>query len=235
MELREIFIKQPEMKELLLRSAIGLEKENMRVWGGGHIALTPHPFGNKATHPFITTDFSESQVEIGTEVCANPHQVYDQLENLHDIVSTTVAVENDAPEYLWPISNPPMIRDEAEIPVAKFVGEAHSKETYREYLADKYGKKIMLYCGIHYNFSFDRDLIRRLHQILGRCDDPQCLQSELYLTLAKNCYLYSWFPVVMTAAVLFSTKAFWRREKRLAAADFMGYSSMSNSQVWLLE
>ena len=109
MELREIFIKQPEMKELLLRSAIGLEKENMRVWGDGHIALTPHPFGNKATHPFITTDFSESQVEIGTEVCANPHQVYDQLENLHDIVSTTVAVENDAPEYLWPISNPPMI------------------------------------------------------------------------------------------------------------------------------
>ena len=80
MELREIFIKQPEMKELLLRSAIGLEKENMRVWGDGHIALTPHPFGNKATHPFITTDFSESQVEIGTEVCANPHQVYDQLE-----------------------------------------------------------------------------------------------------------------------------------------------------------
>ena len=65
MELREIFIKQPEMKELLLRSAIGLEKENMRVWGDGHIALTPHPFGNKATHPFITTDFSESQVEIG--------------------------------------------------------------------------------------------------------------------------------------------------------------------------
>ena len=81
MELREIFIKQPEMKELLLRSAIGLEKENMRVWGDGHIALTPHPFGNKATHPFITTDFSESQVEIGTEVCANPHQVYDQLES----------------------------------------------------------------------------------------------------------------------------------------------------------
>ena len=147
MDLREIFINQPEMKELLLRSAIGLEKENIRVLEDGNIAMTPHPFGNKATHPFITTDFSESQVEIGTEVCANPHQVYDQLENLHDIVSTTVAVENSQKEYLWPISNPPIIRSEAEIPVAKFVGEAHSKETYREYLADKYGKKIMLYCA----------------------------------------------------------------------------------------
>ena len=56
---------------------------------------TPHPFGDKARHPFITTDFSEAQVEIGTEVCSNPDQVYDQLENLHDIVSTTVAVENE--------------------------------------------------------------------------------------------------------------------------------------------
>ena len=80
-------------------------------------------------------------MEIGTEVCANPHQVYDQLENLHDIVSTTVAVENDAPEYLWPISNPPMIRDEAEIPVAKFVGEAHSKETYQGIWRTNTGKR----------------------------------------------------------------------------------------------
>lgn len=230
MELREIFIQQPEMKELLLRSAIGLEKENIRVHGDGNIAMTPHPFGNKATHPFITTDFSESQVEIGTEVCANPHQVYDQLENLHDIVSTTVAVENPEKEYLWPISNPPLIRDEQEIPVAKFVGDAHSKETYREYLAGKYGKKIMLYCGIHYNFSFDRDLIRRLHQILGRCDDPQCLQSDLYLALAKNCYLYSWFPVVMTAASPIYHESFMAEGQEVGGGRFLGYASMRNSK-----
>ena len=230
MELRDIFINNPEMKELLLRSAIGLEKENMRVLGDGHIAMTPHPFGNKATHPFITTDFSESQVEIGTEVCANPHQVYDQLENLHDIVSTTVAVENQEPEYLWPVSNPPMIRDEADIPVARFVGEAKSKETYREYLADKYGKKIMLYCGIHYNFSFDRDLIRRLHQILGRYDEPQCLQSDLYLMLAKNCYLYSWFPVVMTAASPIFHESFLAQGQEVGGGRFLGYASMRNSK-----
>lgn len=230
MELREIFINQPEMKELLLRSAIGLEKENIRALGNGHIAMTPHPFGNKATHPFITTDFSESQVEIGTEVCPNPDQVYNQLENLHDIVSTTVAVENQEPEYLWPVSNPPMIREEKEIPVAHFQGEAHGKETYREYLADKYGKKIMLYCGIHYNFSFDHMLIRRLHQILGRCDEPQGLQSEMYLTLAKNCYLYSWFPVVMTAASPIFHESFIAEGQEVGGGRFLGYASMRNSQ-----
>ena len=154
MDLKEVF-QMPKMKALLLSSAIGLEKENIRICQDGNIALTPHPFGDKARHPFIMTDFSESQVEIGTEVCSNPDQVYDQLENLHDIVTTTIAVENEEKEYLWPISNPPLIADEDSIPVAHYVGKNREKETYREYLAGKYGKKIMLYCGIHYNFSFD--------------------------------------------------------------------------------
>lgn len=229
MELREIF-KRPEMRELLLSSAIGLEKENIRVHESGNIAYTPHPFGNKAKHPFILTDFSESQVEIGTEVCANPDQVYDQLENLHDIVTTTIAVENPEEEYLWPLSNPPIIDDEARIPVAKYEGEDKGKETYREYLAGKYGKKIMLYCGIHYNFSFDERLIARLHQILGRQDPIHCLRSEIYLAMAKNCYLYSWFPVVMTAASPIFHESFMDQGQEVGGGRFLGYSSMRNSR-----
>ena len=229
MELKEIF-KKPEMRQLLLSSSIGLEKENIRVLADGSIAMTPHPFGNKAKHPFIITDFSESQVEIGTEVCANPDQVYDQLENLHDIVSTTVAVENPEAEYLWPLSNPPIIDDAETIPIARYEGEAKSKEIYREYLAEKYGKKIMLYCGIHYNFSFDERLISRLHQILQRQDDISVLKSEIYLTMAKNCYLYSWFPVVMTAASPIFHKSFMDAGEAVGGGRFLGFSSMRNSK-----
>ena len=229
LDLKQIY-KMPEMKSLLLNSAIGLEKENIRVHSDGNFVHTPHPFGDKARHPFITTDFSESQVEIATEVCSNPDQVYDQLENLHDIVSTTVAVENEGKEYLWPISNPPLIRDEADIPVAKFVGESHEKETYREYLSGKYGKKIMLYCGIHYNFSFDEQLIRRLHQICGRQDDPQFIRSEIYLTMAKNCYRYSWFPVLMTAASPIFHESFLDAGESVGGGRFLGYSCMRNSK-----
>ena len=229
LDLKQIY-KMPEMKSLLLNSAIGLEKENIRVHADGNFVHTPHPFGDKARHPFITTDFSESQVEIATEVCSNPDQVYDQLENLHDIVSTTVAVENEEKEYLWPISNPPLIRDEADIPVAKFIGESHEKETYREYLSGKYGKKIMLYCGIHYNFSFDELLLRRLHQISGRQDDPQFIRSEIYLAMAKNCYLYSWFPVLMTAASPIFHESFMDAGENVGGGRFLGYSSMRNSK-----
>ncbi len=229
MDLKQIF-QMPEMKKLLLSSAIGLEKENIRVHADGSIAMTPHPFGDKARHPFIVTDFSESQVEIGTEVCSNPDQVYDQLENLHDIVTTTVAVERQQAEYLWPISNPPLIADEDAIPVAKYVGESHEKELYREYLSRKYGKKIMLYCGIHYNFSFDERLISRLHQILGRQDEIQYLRSEIYLAMAKNCYLYSWFPVLMTAASPIFHESFLDMGTEVGGGRFLGLSSMRNSQ-----
>lgn len=229
MDLREIFQK-PEIRQLLLSSSIGLEKENIRVHKDGNFVLTPHPFGNKAKHPFILTDFAECQVEIGTEVCANPDQVYDQLENLHDIVTTTIAVENEEREYLWPMSNPPLIGDEDLIPVAKFEGDAKSKETYREYLAGKYGKKIMLYSGIHYNFSFNEKLISRLHQLLGRQDDVQFLKSEIYLTMAKNCYLYSWFPVVMTAASPIFHESFLDEGENVGGGRFLGYSSMRNSK-----
>ncbi len=228
-DLRRIF-EMPAMKSLLLSSAIGLEKENIRVHADGTVALTPHPFGDKARHPFITTDFSESQVEIGTEVCSNPDMVYDQLENLHDIVTTTVAVEHPEAEYLWPMSNPPLILDEASIPIAKYEGESHDKELYREYLSGKYGRKIMLYCGIHYNFSFDDRLIFRLHQILGRQDEVQNLRSEIYLAMAKNCCLYSWFPVLMTAASPIFHESFLDEGVPVGGGRFLGYASMRNSQ-----
>ena len=51
---------------LLREGCFGLEKENVRVNQDGTLALTPHPavFGDKGKHPYITTDFSESQVEM---------------------------------------------------------------------------------------------------------------------------------------------------------------------------
>ena len=48
----------------------GIEKESLRAQAGGGLALTPHPaaLGSALTHPCITTDFSESQVELVTGV-----------------------------------------------------------------------------------------------------------------------------------------------------------------------
>ena len=45
--------------EDIRQANFGIEREGLRVTPDGHLALTPHPkaFGDKLSHPFITTDF----------------------------------------------------------------------------------------------------------------------------------------------------------------------------------
>ena len=44
----------------------GIEKESLRVSPAGDLSLAPHPpaLGSALTHPHITTDFSEAQLEL---------------------------------------------------------------------------------------------------------------------------------------------------------------------------
>ena len=67
----------------------GIEKESLRAQADGKLALTPHPaaLGSPLTHPHITTDFSESQVELVTGVHASVEAVIAE----HGL-STTVSV-----------------------------------------------------------------------------------------------------------------------------------------------
>jgi len=46
----------------------GIEKESLRARPDGSLAATPHPaaLGSPLTHAHITTDFSESQLELIT-------------------------------------------------------------------------------------------------------------------------------------------------------------------------
>jgi len=49
---------------LMRDSAIGVEKECLRVNPEGSIAQTPHPaaLGSALTHPYVTTDYSEALI-----------------------------------------------------------------------------------------------------------------------------------------------------------------------------
>ena len=53
---------------LLKGNLMGLEKEGLRVSSKGGISQAPHPkaLGCALTHPNITTDFSESLIELVT-------------------------------------------------------------------------------------------------------------------------------------------------------------------------
>ncbi|WP_370587819.1 hypothetical protein [Psychrobacter sp. JCM 18901] len=66
----------------------GIEKEGLRVKPDGFLAQTPHPakLGSKLTHPFITTDYSESLLELITEPKSSPKETLNMLRQLHVLV-----------------------------------------------------------------------------------------------------------------------------------------------------
>ena len=70
----------------------GLEKESLRAQTNGNLALTPHPaaLGSALTHPHITTDFSESQVELITGVHQGVEACLDELTEVHQFTYRTL-------------------------------------------------------------------------------------------------------------------------------------------------
>ena len=140
----------------LLEGGFGLEKESLRIDGGGFLAHTPADFADDV---HIVRDFSENQVEVNTPVCATPAEAIQSLEHYNGLVQRAIANLPER-ELLWPFSNPPYILNEKDIPIAQYFGDDASKTEYREYLSDRYGRYKMAFSGIHLNYSFGEALLR---------------------------------------------------------------------------
>ncbi len=193
-------IKNNNLEKELMCGTWGLEKENIRVDKQGKLALTKHPeaLGSKINHPYITTDFSESQVEIITPPKNSMDEAYYMLENLHDIVSENLNED----EYLWPSSMPPIIPCDDEIPIADYGDskEALEKMEYREFIAEKYGRHKQLISGIHYNFSFKDEFLKKLH---GLCEPGKSyydFKNSIYLTISRNLLKHQWLLTYLLGA-----------------------------------
>lgn len=130
----------------------GIEKESLRVTPSGRLALTPHPraLGAALTSPHITTDFSESQVELVTGAHSRVRDCLDELTHIHQFVYGAIGDER-----LWVSSMPCDLPPDAEIPIGQYgqanVGQA--KHVYRKGLAHRYGPRMQTISGIHYNWS----------------------------------------------------------------------------------
>ena len=133
----------------------GIEKESLRSQTSGGLALTPHPaaLGSALTHTSITTDFSESQVELVTAAHKSPEAALDELTQLHQF--TYRAMKELGDEMLWVSSMPCGLPTDETIPIARFgssnVGRA--KSVYRMGLSHRYGRRMQTISGIHYNWS----------------------------------------------------------------------------------
>jgi len=177
-----------------LDGLFGIEKENIRVDKRGYMAQTPHPkvFGNKAKHPYITTDFSESQIEMITPPLPDIKQAIGFLETIHDIVSLELT-----DEYLWPQSIPPILPDEKLIPIAQYDEEGSGNQKYREFLAQKYGAKNLMFSGIHFNLSFSEKLLKRLYRKSNPTLSFEEFKDEAYLKTVRQMLRLRWLYILL--------------------------------------
>ena len=133
----------------------GLEKESLRAQPDGRLALTPHPaaLGSALTHPHITTDYSESQLELITGVHASVESCLTELTEVHQYTVRSLRAAGD--EMLWASSMPCGLPTDETIPLGRYgssnVGRA--KSVYRMGLGHRYGRRMQTISGIHYNWS----------------------------------------------------------------------------------
>ena len=133
----------------------GIEKEGLRVLPSGSLALTPHPLalGSALTHPHITTDYSESQIELITGARLGVQECLDELVQIHQFVLRSL--RDAGGEMLWSSSMPCQLPTDETIPLARY-GSSHSgrsKSVYRMGLGHRYGRRMQTISGIHYNWS----------------------------------------------------------------------------------
>lgn len=204
----------------LLDCGIGVEREGLRVTAEGSLALTPHPkaFGNKLKNPLITTDFSESQIEIVTPIMSGPRAAYQELSGLCDIVNYTVP-DN---EFFWPQSIPGIVPNENIIPIAQYEGGAEAQKAmdYRHALVKKYGAKKQLISGIHFNFSFSKDMIQKLYSHLGDGVSLKDFSDTLYLKVIRNYLRTRWLIIYLTGCSMAAHNSFLKdQDIRMELSD----------------
>jgi glutamate--cysteine ligase len=161
----------------------GIEKESLRSNSDGKLALTPHPaaLGSALTHPHITTDFSESQLELITGAHADVNTALTELQDVHRF---TYRALKEADETMWVSSMPCGLPSDETIPLGRYgtsnVGRA--KSVYRMGLSHRYGRRMQTISGIHYNWSLPG------------------VSSEQYFALIRNFRRHAFLPLYLFGA-----------------------------------
>ena len=82
----------------ILQGTFGLERESLRINDLHRLAQTPHPkcLGKRSFHPYIQTDYSESQLELITPISQSTGEALRILGAITDVASRSM----ERSEYL---------------------------------------------------------------------------------------------------------------------------------------
>ena len=189
-------IKQHHLELLFQQGSFGIEKESQRVYSDGSIVTSPHPkaFGNRRFHPYIQTDFAESQLELVTPPMKKLEDTLRWLSAIHEVILQTLPED----EFIFPFSMPAGLPPEEHIKVAQL--DNQEDVAYREHLVQSYGKYKQMVSGIHYNFQIDPKLIDALFHAQNETQSAVDFQNNFYLKIAKNFLRYQWILLYLFSA-----------------------------------
>ncbi|ABM25944.1 glutamate-cysteine ligase [Shewanella sp. W3-18-1] len=169
----------------LLGMLRGIEREALRIDEAGYLALDTHPLelGSALMHSRITTDYSEALLEFITPVNNKVEPLLEGLTETH-----AFSVRHLHGQRLWPVSMPCYVKDEHNIPVARY-GSSNTgkmKTLYRKGLTYRYGALMQIISGVHFNFSVSQELWQSLYEISDKSLTFEDFISESYFGLIRN-------------------------------------------------
>jgi glutamate--cysteine ligase len=204
---------------VLRGGAKGVEKESLRVDPAGRIVQTRHPadLGAPLTNEHITTDFSESLIELVTPPFQQSWELLQYLCDIHQFVYRHLG-----DELLWATSMPCALDGEDSIPLAQFGSSnvGRMKTIYRRGLGLRYGRIMQAISGVHFNYSFSAELWDVLGHINQNALSRQDFISEQYFGVLRNYRRYGWLVLYLFGTSPAVSKGFFAgRDSNLPELD----------------
>ena len=180
----------------LKNARTGLEKESLRVTTDSHLSQQNHPkaLGSALTHPWITTDYAESLLELITPPQERATQALDFLLNIE-----TFVYQQLGDELLWTTSMPCALHGENDIRIAEY-GNSNAgrmKHIYRQGLAWRYGKTMQIIAGIHFNYSIDETFWQPWQHVQDDTGDLRTFRDAQYMAMVRNMQRYGWLIIYL--------------------------------------
>ena len=199
-----------DVKDILTFGKFGIEKESLRVSPTTIISKNQHQesMGSPLCHKYITTDFSEAQLELITPPSIDKPKGLDFLENIHHFVS-----HNIDDEIIWPLSMPPFIQSDTDIPIASYGSSnlALFKRAYRNGLSHRYGRTMQAISGIHFNYSLPLKIWKSSLCAEGKTDSKM-LRASVYFRTLRNLHRMNWLILYLFGASPIVTKNFSKQQ-----------------------
>jgi glutamate--cysteine ligase len=201
------WLEEPGNAALIRGGLRGVEKESLRIDRDGRLSALPHPraWGAALTHPYLTTDYSESLPELVTPPERSNWQTLQFLCDLHAFAHRRIGEE-----LLWPASMPCTLAQSDDIPIA-YYGTSNPglmKTVYRRGLGHRYGKSMQAIAGVHFNYSLPAPFWRAYREHVRSKQSEQEARSTAFMALVRNYRRHAWLVTYLFGASPAFSKSF---------------------------